>query len=106
MSAVAAARLKSLPPPSSDNLLEALSSPVETPVSSEEAEADDDAEEQVLEPQHNVQLCTWRYGKDYVSSESDDQLTVTLNRSTTITLIGSFDFIVQIGRASCRERVF
>lgn len=49
------------------------------------------------EPQRNVQLCTWRYGQDYVTSESADQLTVSLKKNATITLIGCFDFAVLKG---------
>jgi polynucleotide 5'-hydroxyl-kinase GRC3/NOL9 len=89
MSAVAAARLRAqqqAAPPI------VPSSPIDVSASSELEE--EVAEEIAIEPQRNLQLCTWRYGRDYVSSESDEQVTVSLNKNTTITLVGCFDFMV------------
>jgi polynucleotide 5'-hydroxyl-kinase GRC3/NOL9 len=45
----------------------------------------------------NLQLCSWRYGPDYVSSETEDQLTVSLEKNATIALIGCFEFVVLRG---------
>lgn len=45
----------------------------------------------------NLQLCSWRYGPDYVSSETEDQLTVSLGKNATIALIGCYEFVVLRG---------
>lgn len=99
MSAIAAARLRAQQQAASVSVPEAIASPPEAVPSSEVEEeiSEDEATYMPFEPQRNLQLCTWRYGKDYVSSETDDELTVSLNKNTTITLIGSFDFIVLKG---------
>lgn len=97
MSAVAAARLRAQLQATPIVVAEAPVSPPEATPSSEIEEEITEDEPMHVEPQHNLQLCTWRYGKDYVSSETDEELTVSLNKNTTITLIGSFDFIVLKG---------
>lgn len=62
-----------------------------------ESDSEGNLEEQPLEVQPNVQLCTWRYGQDYVASETQDELTVSLKKNSTITLIGNFFFEVLEG---------
>jgi polynucleotide 5'-hydroxyl-kinase GRC3/NOL9 len=94
MSAIAAARLKAQSQVTSNHSLDATPSPVD--VVSVASDVEDD-EKEPLPPQRNVQLCTWRYGPDYVSSESKEQLTVSLKKFATITLTGCFDFAVLKG---------
>lgn len=113
MSAIAAARLRA------QQLQQAAAVPEVTPANPEDVSDPSELEEEIaeevkIEPQRNVQLCTWRYGKDYVCSESDEQLTVSLSKNTTITLIGCFDFTVlkgainingaNFGAKSCRNQ--
>lgn len=77
--------------------LDALSSPVSDPAPSEVSEDEAQEERFPVTQQRNVQLCTWRYGKDYVSEESASEITVSLRKGVTITLIGIFDFVVLKG---------
>jgi polynucleotide 5'-hydroxyl-kinase GRC3/NOL9 len=98
LSAVAAARLKAQQiVAASAGSLDAPSSPVSESAPSEVSEAEAQEEEFPVTQQRNVQLCTWRYGKDYISSESDSEITVSLKKGVTITLIGIFDFAVLKG---------
>ncbi|KAF2747562.1 hypothetical protein M011DRAFT_494320 [Sporormia fimetaria CBS 119925] len=96
MSAVAAARLKYSRPAAEPEV--PLNTTATQPQNLPSSDVEEEEEEpRTLVPQPNVQLCTWRYGKDYVSSESDHQVTVTLKKNATITLIGCFDFLVLRG---------
>lgn len=45
----------------------------------------------------NVQLCTWSHRENDILDESNDQMTVSLNKNTTITLIGCFELVVLKG---------
>ncbi|KAF2278541.1 uncharacterized protein EI97DRAFT_465822 [Westerdykella ornata] len=99
ISAVAAAKLRSQPflqeeVPSIENPSSA-NSLVSSEIEGEEGRSLGEDEASV--PQPNVQLCTWRYGPDYVSSESEEQVTICLKKGATITLIGCFDFTVLRG---------
>lgn len=95
ISAVAAAKLESNYPGRKEAIQEAPHSLSSDGVDSEYPEQEPGQEEQ--ETLRNVQLCTWRYGPNYVSSESDEQLTISLEKNTTVALIGHFDFFVLKG---------
>jgi polynucleotide 5'-hydroxyl-kinase GRC3/NOL9 len=45
----------------------------------------------------NVKLCTWRNDAQNILSDTDKELTVNLNKHTTIALIGCFRFKVLRG---------
>jgi polynucleotide 5'-hydroxyl-kinase GRC3/NOL9 len=95
LSAVAAAKLRLQQKQDPEPPLDAPVNTTPEAVSSDLSQ--DEPEQDAPLPQRNVQLCTWRYGQDYITSESADQLTVSLKKNATITLIGCFDFAVLKG---------
>lgn len=65
-------------------------SPVAEPEDSEQGE-------EPLVFRQNVKLCTWRNEPQNVMSDTDKELTVKLNKHTTIALVGCFHFRVLRG---------
>ncbi|KAF2661588.1 hypothetical protein K491DRAFT_764896 [Lophiostoma macrostomum CBS 122681] len=95
LSAVAAAKLKSHVLNDKNISSDASLHPDSEFAESDEKECSSDVEFPVV--RQNLQLCSWRYGPDYVSSETEDHLTVSLDKNATIALIGCFEFIVLRG---------
>ncbi|KAF2827680.1 hypothetical protein CC86DRAFT_381660 [Ophiobolus disseminans] len=56
-----------------------------------------ESDEEPLAIQQNLKLCNWRSNKQDILSDTDTELTVRLNKHTTIALIGSFQFKVLRG---------
>ncbi|KAH7138044.1 hypothetical protein B0J11DRAFT_500291 [Dendryphion nanum] len=98
ISAIAAAKLK-LRSPESNAVHTAV--PVDPHVQQIESDYEElESDHESPEAYHNLKLCTWQHDEKNVLSESADQLTVSLNRNLTISLIGCYYFVVRKGAIS------
>ncbi|PSN62822.1 hypothetical protein BS50DRAFT_680153 [Corynespora cassiicola Philippines] len=101
MSAIAAARLKAAQVSNVDVAQEIVppSSPLpEAPESDyEESEPEPEEEEHVPDVHQNFKLCNWRADEKNILKNTDKELSVVLNKHSTISLIGYFDFKVTKG---------
>jgi polynucleotide 5'-hydroxyl-kinase GRC3/NOL9 len=104
LSAIAAARLKAEAAVEHVAALETIVEPVPLPDSAnplpqspvaEPEDSEQDDEPMVL--RQNVKLCTWRNDAQNIMSDTEKELTVKLNKHTTIALIGCFRFKVLRG---------
>ncbi|KAF2018466.1 hypothetical protein BU24DRAFT_408373 [Aaosphaeria arxii CBS 175.79] len=97
MSAVAAAKLRALQPEIADAVQESIDISPSPLVDPEPSDFDDNESSTSDDGLRSVQLCTWRYGQDHISSETESELTVFLQRNATISMIGCFDLVVLRG---------
>ncbi|KAF9701293.1 hypothetical protein EKO04_000582 [Ascochyta lentis] len=101
LSAIAAARLRAEATKNvtvQETTLEPLAAPSSPPA--EELVSEYEASEAGPEPavtQRNVKLCNWQHHPTDIFTENESELSINLNKNTTIALVGHFDFKVSRG---------
>jgi polynucleotide 5'-hydroxyl-kinase GRC3/NOL9 len=102
LSAIAAARQRTEAAAKIVNAPEVTLEPAPVPASilpqSEELDDEEsEAEEEDVPIQRNFRLCNWRNETQNILSDTDSELTINLNKHTTIALIGYFKFKILRG---------
>ncbi|KAF3047634.1 Polynucleotide 5'-hydroxyl-kinase grc3 [Didymella heteroderae] len=102
LSAIAAARLRAEAAKNVVNVQETILEPLAAPSSppAEELAPEYEEYEAELEPvvkQRNVKLCNWQSNPRDIFAESESELSINLDKNTTIALVGHFEFKVSRG---------
>jgi polynucleotide 5'-hydroxyl-kinase GRC3/NOL9 len=102
LTAIAAARLRTEAAAKVVNTPQVTLEPTPIPSNSlldaRESEGDDsDAGAEIAPIQRNLRLCNWRNELQDILSNTESELTINLNKHTTIALVGCFEFKVLRG---------
>ncbi|KAJ8105089.1 hypothetical protein OPT61_g10389 [Boeremia exigua] len=102
LSAIAAARLRAEAATKSAAIQETTLEPLAAPSSPPAEELVSEYEESEAEPDpvvapRNTKLCNWQSNPRDIFTENESELSINLDKNTTIALLGHFDFRVSRG---------